>query len=135
MVAAVAVSGICFGFLVVPKAMYYPVQAVRHYEYYQNLRQVLAQIPKEASVAAGTFYTTELSQREILYDLRYCSWEHVLESEYVVLGVTSTGDYQRYAAIGQENGLENLILLLEGHGYEMYASVEGQLLIYRRINT
>ena len=135
MVAAVAVSGTCFGFLVVPKAMYYPVQAVRHYEYYQNLRQVLAQIPKEASVAAGTFYTTELSQREILYDLRYCSWEHVLESEYVVLGVTSTGDYQRYAAIGQENGLENLILLLEGHGYEMYASVEGQLLIYRRINT
>lgn len=131
-VTAAAVCGTCFAFIVIPRAMYYPVQAIRNHEYYQQLREVLAQIPGDASVTAGTFYTTELSQREILYDIRYCTWEHVMETEYVVLGVSSTGDFQRYAATGQENGLENFILLLEGNGYELYASVEDSLLIYRK---
>ena len=130
--AAAAVSLVCFCKVVVPKAVSYPVRAVRYYDYYQNIRDTLSEIPEGASVTASTFYTTFLSQRERLYDVRYSSPQHLLETQYVVLHVSADGDYKQYAQDGESNGFENLVRLLEENGYTQYRSVENVLVIYQK---
>ncbi|MBP3412819.1 MAG: DUF2079 domain-containing protein [Oscillospiraceae bacterium] len=128
--SAVLLCGICFGILVVPKALRYPTRAIEYSEHYGSIRQTLDLIPKDASVAAGTFYTTYLSQREVLYDIRYCSKEHLLESEFVVLPLQES--YKRYATGSSDNGLAQLQELLESSGYQVFAALKDQLMIYRR---
>lgn len=130
--AAFIVSVACFYKVVVPKAIHYPVQAVRYYDFYQNIRDALSEIPDGASVTATTFYTTYLSQREILYDVRYCSPEHMLETQYVVLKISADSDFKKYAVNEEGNGFENLVNLLEENGYEPYMSIEDLLVIYRK---
>ena len=133
LVLATIISGTCFAKVVIPKALTYPVQAIQYFDYYQSIRDALDTIPEDASVTATTFYTTNLSQREILYDIRYCSMEHVLETEYVVLKLSSYSDYKNYATDGKDNGYENLVWILEEHGYERYRSLEDVLEIYRKV--
>lgn len=130
--AACVVSAVCFVRMNVPEGISYPAQAVYYQAYYQNIRNALDTVPEDASVTAGTFYTTHLSQREVLYDVRYCSQEHLLETEYVVLSLSSDGDYTKYAASGKDNGMENLVKLLEQNGYEEYTRLEDVLIIYRK---
>lgn len=130
--AAAAVSLVCFCKVVVPKAISYPIRAVRYYDYYQIIRDTLSEIPEGASVTASTFYTTFLSQRETLYDVRYSSPQHLLETQYVVLHVSADGDYKQYAQDGQNSGFENLVRLLEENGYSQYRSIENVLVIYRK---
>lgn len=128
--AAVLVGAAAFWSWVYPTAKTYADRAYRYYDYYQNVRDTLAKIPEDASVTATTFYTTQLSQREIVYDLSYCSREHLLESEYVALQVNYEWSFRRYATGGKNNGYENLVNLLEKNGYELYASIDGVLVIY-----
>ena len=130
--AAAAVSLACFCKVVVPKAISYPVQAVRYYDYYQSIRDTLSEIPEGASVTAATFYTTYLSQRETLYDVRYSSPQHLLETQYVVLREPPSGDYIQYDQGGENDGFENLVRLLEENGYTQYRSVENVLVIYQK---
>ena len=130
--AAFTVSVACFYKVVVPKAIHYPVQAVRYYDFYQNIRDALSEIPDGASVTATTFYTTYLSQRETLYDVRYSSPQHLLETQYVVLNVSADGDCKQYAQSGENDGFENLVRLLEENGYVPYQSIENVLVIYRK---
>ena len=130
--AAFIVSVACFYKVVVPKAIHYPVQAVRYYDFYQNIRDALSEIPDGASVTATTFYTTYLSQRETLYDVRYSSPQHLLETQYVVLNVSADGDCKQYAQSGENDGFENLVRLLEENGYVLYQSIENVLVIYRK---
>lgn len=130
--AAFIVSMACFYKVVVPKAIHYPVQAVRYYDFYQNIRDALSEISDGVSVTATTFYTTYLSQREILYDVRYCSLEHMLETQYVVLKISADSDFKKYAVNEEGNGFENLVNLLEENGYEPYMSIEDILVIYRK---
>lgn len=129
---ASAVSVVCFAAVIVPQAVRYPVLAVQYHSYYQNIRDTLDTIPDGASVAATTFYTAYLSGRETLYDIRYCSREHLLEAEYVVLKLSDSGDYQQYATGGGENGLENVMKLLQTHGYTQYRVLDNVLVIYRK---
>ena len=130
--AAFIISVACFYKVVVPKAIHYPVQAVRYYDFYQNIRDALSEIPDGASVTATTFYTTYLSQRETLYDVRYSSPQHLLETQYVVLNVSADGDCKQYAQSGENDGFENLVRLLEENGYVPYQSIENVLVIYRK---
>lgn len=131
--AATIVSIVCFATVVVPKAIHYPIQAIQYQGYYQNIRDTLDTIPDGASVTATTFYTTHLSQREVLYDIRYCSQEHLLETEYVVLKLSADSDFKKYATDDKNNGYENLISLLEDNGYELCGTLENVLSIYRKI--
>ena len=130
--AAVAVSAVCFCTAVVPTAVYYPVEAIRHFADYQAVRDVLAEIPEDASVTATTFYTTCLSQRETLYDVRYSSTAHMLETEYVVLDVSAEDDFRKYASDSGNDGYENFVKLLEENGYTPFREIENVLLIYRK---
>lgn len=128
---AVGISLICFYRFIVPKGVVYPRRAIAQHQRYEAIRNTLDEIPEEASVAAGTFYASYLSQRKVLYDVRYCSLQHLLECEYIVLDLASVGDYENYASEG-ENGLENLMALLKSQGYKEYKTLENVLGIYYR---
>ena len=129
--AAAAVSVGFFISAILPVAKTYPQYCRQYAGYYENVRNTLAQIPEDASVSATTFYTAYLSQRETLYDIRYASWEHVRQTEYVVLKLNAT-DYTKYATGGQNNGYQNLLLMLQGEGYELWEELDGVLAIYKK---
>ena len=132
LIVAAIISIEAFAITVVPKAIKYPIQAIEYHEYYQNIRDVLNAIPDDASVTATGFLTTHLSQRKILYDVRYCSQEHLLETEYVVLAVSEDYSYQEYATDGKNNGYENLTELLKDNGYSVYESFKDVLVIWHK---
>lgn len=127
---AVCISAGCFGAQVLPKALKYPSYCMTYGPYYDSLRSVLDTVPDGASVAATTFYTTYLSQRDELYDVRYASKEHILSCEYVAISVTDKSSFRKYAVDG-ENGYENFVAMLQEQGYERIAEYEGKLEIYR----
>lgn len=132
LVMSVLICGNCFLETAYPRAEYYFREATGNYEYYQNIRDTLDLIPEDASVTATGYYTTYLSKREILYDLRYTSRNHLLESEYVVLNIASRKEFDKFTTGGRDNGLENLLAILERNGYELYAQIDGLLVIYRQ---
>ena len=82
---AVLACSLCFGIIIAPRGISYPLRSIKNFQYYQEIRDTLAAIPDDASVTATTFYTTALSQRKILYDVHYSSKEHLLDTQYVVL--------------------------------------------------
>ena len=128
---ALCISASCFGAQVLPKAIQYPKQCKTYQAYYDSLRDVLDTVPEGTSVAATTFYTTYLSQRDILYDVRYASREHILSCEYIVLSVTDKNSYKAYAVDG-EKGFENFVALLKEYGYEKTAEYKGRLEVYKK---
>lgn len=128
--AAVIVSGSLFFSLIFPEAKDITKLYRENKRYYQSVSQVLDEIPDDVSVTAHTFYVVPLSDREILYDIRYCSREHLLSTEYVVLKKSSTSDFKNYAVNGK-NGYENLVALLEENGYENIKT-QGSLVIYHK---
>ncbi len=123
---AVAMSFGFFTALNVPMAKRYVQYCSTYSAYYDEVRAVLDTIPGDASVTATTFYTTHLSQREVLYDIQYCSKEHMLSTEYVALNVKSDSAYKRYGSF------ENVVKLLEQNGYTLCAQRQGTLVIYQK---
>ena len=116
---------------VVPVAIRYPRLVKNNADHYRNIRQTLAQIPDGASVAATTFYTTQLSQREMLFDVKYTTEENLLSADYVALAIHSDTNYIRYDT-ETSNGYKNLIQLLESNGYELFAQLDDVLVIYQK---
>ena len=121
-----AVSIGVFSSVVLPTAVVYPKYCSTYSAFYDDVRSVLDRIPENASVTATTFYTTQLSQREILYDIQYCSRDHMLSTEYVALNIKSTGSYKKYGSF------ENVVKLLQENGYVLFAEKKGTLVIYRK---
>lgn len=122
----------CFIPTVGKKLVKYPGYCIKYSDFYNEVSDTLSLIPDDASVTATTFYTTFLSQRDVLYDIYYVSREHLLESEYVALNVTAKNEFRKYADKGQENGFENIIALLLENGYDLYAELENVLVIYKK---
>lgn len=128
---AVCISLGCFWNQIMPKAVRYPNYCKTYAGYYDALRDVLDVIPEGASAAATTYYTTYLSQRDVLYDVRYGSKEHVLSCEYIAVGVTDANGLKTYAVDGK-NGYENFVAMITGEGYVKIAEYEGKLEIYHK---
>jgi len=128
---ALCISASCFGANIIPEAVKYPQNCRTYAAYYDQIRDVLDVIPEDASVAATTYYTTHLSQRDILYDIRYASEEHIFSCEYIALGVKSTHSYKPYAVNG-ENGYENFRDLILAQGYEKIAEFRNVAEVYRK---
>ncbi len=128
---AVVVSAICFGMRVVPKAVTYPARYIEQRERFVEIRELLAEIPEEASVTATTFYTVPVANRKVLYDVRYSSKEHLLSTEYVVLEVDQTGSYVNYE-VNEGDGYEQLVKILEENGYEVFGEIEEEIVVYKK---
>ncbi len=121
----------CFYKVVLPKAWKYVSYCSEYAGLYENQRRMLDTIPEEASVAATTFYTTELSDRKVLYDIRYSSDAHILSCEYIVLRVTEDKSFSRYEESG-EQGKENFTAMLISQGYILEGELPGVMEIYRK---
>jgi len=129
---AAAVIGLaCFSVQIMPKVLRYTGYASTYGAYYDSIREVLDTVPDGASVAATTYYTTYLSDRETLYDVRYCSREHLLSCEYVVVGVTDANGLKTFKT-NDKSGYDNLAALLITEGYQKIDEYEGKLEIYQR---
>ena len=128
---ALVVGLSCFTAQIMPKVTKYTGYLVTYDGYYDALRQVLDTVPEDAEVAATTFYTTYLSQRDILYDIRYASKEHVLGCEYIVISLSDTNSFKKYAQ-GDRSGRECFVELILEQGYEKIAEYEGKLEVYRK---
>lgn len=132
LIFATIAAAVCFGAVVVPKAICYPVRYMEQRDDYGEIYNVLKTIPADASVTATTFYTVPLSGRSILYDVRYASKEHLLSTEYVVLGTRHWDSYKPYASEGKADGYERLVALLLQNGYSLTDEIQGTLAIYRK---
>ncbi len=128
---AAVISLGCFYKLIVPKVTYYSQLEGKNRGYYTQLREGLDRIPEGASVSATTFYTTYLSNREILYDIRYGSWEHISSTEYVVLKVNAESDYKKYKT-DDLSGYESLCRRLEEAGYRQIYTHGSVFVIYQK---
>ena len=118
--------------LVVPKAATAPKQLLHNRTSVLAVRSILDEIPEEASVSATTYYACYLSQRKELYLLRYGTQEHILSSQYIVLNPELTDEYTNFVTSESENGLANLIALLESNGFEKVSELDNILMIYQR---
>ena len=132
LVTSLILCAVCFAPVVVPKAMRYPQLVAEHGQTYTRIRQSLDLIPKDASVCASTFYTTYLSQRETVYDLRYASREHLLCSDYIVIDPTDTTSYKDFSPGNEEADFAALLSLLQSEGYTKIVTVEDTLLIFQK---
>ncbi len=132
LISAVAISAGCFGAVVYPKAIKYPQYVRDNREFYESVCDTLDTIPDGTSVAATTFHTTYLSNREVLYDIKYASTEHILECEYVVIKISEKTSYQKFATGGRDNGYHNFIKLLTENGYEKVGELKGIIDIYKK---
>ena len=130
--AAVAVSAVCFYKVILPVGIRYPILTVQWREVYQDIRDTLDTVPEDASVSATTYFITPLSQRSVLYDIRYCEKEHILETEYVVMKIGVESEYSNFDTGDMRNGFENLLTYLEENGYRQHAYLEDEVVIYRR---
>lgn len=129
--AALAVGIGCFSAQILPKALRYPTYCLTYTDYYDSLREVLDTVPEGASVAATTFFTTELSRRDVLYDIRYASKEHTLSCDYMAISPTDAKSFRKYAE-EDETGYRDFVELLAEQGYVKIAEYEGKLEIYER---
>ncbi len=128
---ALAVGLGCFCAQIMPKVTKYTGYLSTYGAYYDSLRQVLDVVPEGASVASTTYYTTYLSQRDTLYDVKYASMEHILSCEYIAVGVTDNYGLKKFAQ-GDRTGYQVFTELLAEEGYQKIAEHEGRLEIYRR---
>ncbi len=124
--AGVILAAVSFFQVVYPQGVQMTGLYKDYEAYYESIANALDTIPEDASVAATTFYTAHLSNREILYDVKYCSREHLLETEFIALHTTSTTDYSRYG------GYQSLADMLTTNGYVLYESVGNYLAIYQK---
>lgn len=129
--AALLIGVCCFSSQILPKALRYPTYCVTYADYYHDLREVLDTIPDDVSVAATTFFTTELSQRDVLYDIRYASKDHTFSCEYMAINPADAKSFKKYAQT-TETGYEEFVWLLTEQGYEKIAEHEGKLEIYKK---
>ncbi len=96
--------------------------------------QLLSEIPEDAEVAAGTFVTTQLWDRDLLWDIKTCSAEKTLGSRYVVFYKT---DEQRYRELFMKNlGIKDEDMtfydILAAYGFLEQGSTPGGLTLYRK---
>lgn len=132
LICAAIAAAVCFAAVVVPKAARYPVRYIEHRADYNEINTKLKKIPEDASVTATTFYTVPLSERNVLYDVRYASREHLLSTEYVVLGAGHSDSYKPYASEGGADGYERLVALLRKNGYLLVDEIPGILAVYHK---
>ena len=123
LMAAIFVSAGFFFQNVAPQIQYYSTLYGQYTPYYESVADALNTIPDDASVTTHTFYGAYLSERAVLYDLRYCSKEHLLSSDYVVIRSNTEAEVDRFG------DFDALCALLEEQGYTLRTQ-SGTLVIY-----
>ncbi len=116
----------CFGFTVAPQGWYYSTEFVQYYDNFRAVSAALHAIPEDAKVAATTFYTTPLSQREVLYDLDYASKEHLFSCDLFALDPRWKDSFAKFG------GFDALKADLLSRGYAEWEAIPGVLVIFSK---
>lgn len=124
---ALAMSLYCFSTTIPGLGAYYMELYWENRASYAQTDAFLRTIPKDAAVAATTFYTTPLSDRATLWDVKYASRAHLLSADYVLLDVNDTASYEKYG------GLSKLIRFLQAQGYRETARLEDELILFQKM--
>lgn len=126
---AVCIAAGCFWANIVP-LMRSSISAASDYrQYYDEQIEFLETIPDDASVTATTFYTTYLSDHDILYDVGYTAPERILQCDYVVIKTGSS--FVSYAG-GTWRGEESFIKWLTSNGFALHSELGTVAQIYAR---
>lgn len=131
-----ASAALCFVFFctsIVPIAAPHVSELIVNSEDCRQIREILYKIPDDASVAGSTFYTTLISDREELYDIRFGSEETCFGSDYIVTQPDSEFDFAKYTAEdGSGDGYDAFLTLLEEHGYEKVMGYKDRLELFKK---
>ena len=123
--AMLALSVLAFSNTVLPEGIKYISRECVYREYYDERRAALCEIPDGAPASSTTFLTVYLSKRQTLYDIQYCSTEHLLASDYVAFEEKAEKELQKYG------GVDGFVRFLTDHGY-VRAGGGGGVVIYAR---
>lgn len=93
---------------------------------YAQIDEFLQAVPKDASVASTTFYTTALSNRDVLYDIKYATSEHLFSVDCIVLDTSDTESYKKFG------GLSAFMQFLQANGYSETDRLEESLILLQR---
>lgn len=131
LLASLAVALCLTGAAVLPNV----VTTVRCYRetaaHSEMIAEHLERIPRDTVITATTFYTVPLADCPTLYDLQYCSTEHLLSSEYVVMDAKLS--YKRYSVTPWETwSREDFITLLTENGFVVCDSPDESLTVWHK---
>ena len=129
----ILISAVCFGIFLGPRILRYTTRSLRYRAECAVIREKLGQIPKDATVTSSKYLTTPMYDYPVLYDWQYCSEAHVLDSEYVAVGMTA---FCNWGTVPEDEtdkaGREALLVFLEDHGYVCVDEYGDWLRIYRK---
>ena len=117
LVLAVYLSFGAFRENIIPKAMNYVERYRDHKATYDAREWLMDQIPDDKSVAASTFFTTRLSGRDKLYDVKHSKIEYVLDCDYIFVDYGETECYKRYKTTTDSDGYTCFKKLVLENGY------------------
>lgn len=124
------VSVIAFSSLIATVAVKRTTDYFKNYTKHTEIYGVLSEIPKDSAVAATTFYTSVLSQRETVYDIWYSGKEHILGCEYIVINAGAVNEFGKFET-ETEDGYTGLTDFLSDNGYQKIYSYQSSLEIYK----
>ena len=101
---------------------------------YEARWELLSEIPDDAEVAAGTFVTTQVWDRDLLWDIKTNDASRTLQSEYVVF---YKADEQRYREkfakdLGITDESMSFFDMLSAYGFVEQGFTPGGLTLYRQ---
>lgn len=116
---------------VIPEAQMYIDRYGANTAYYTEKLAALSCIPKDASVAATTYLTVPLSQREQIYDITYSELPTILAADYVVIQCNDSFSLRNYAT-ETSIGCNELVALLVEHGFSLESQFGNNFVIYHK---
>jgi len=120
LLASVVASGALFYMIPLKKGVNYSLTYLYSRETYRQIDQILETIPEDSSVCSAPRFSPHIASRTTLYDLEYCSSEHLLGCEYVVVDLKHPS-----------KRMPKLIEDLYANDYTETHRLEGQLAIYQ----
>ncbi|MBR6978193.1 MAG: DUF2079 domain-containing protein [Lachnospiraceae bacterium] len=101
---------------------------------YEARWELLSTIPKDAEVAAGTFVTTQVWDRDLLWDIKTNNAKRTLESEYAVFYKADEKRYREKFAkdLGITDPDMTFYDMLLLNGFVEQGSTPGGLAVYRK---
>ncbi len=131
LLAAIVLSTFYLQKNVIPKAEMYIDRYSENPAYYAEKYAALSCIPPEASVAATTYLTVPLSQREQIYDITYAELPTILAADYVVIQCNDAFSLRNYAT-ETSIGCNELVALLVEHGFSLESQFGSDFVIYHK---
>ena len=99
----------------------------------QAVAELLRGVGEGDSVSATTFYTTALSSRRELYDIKYAPEQQILHADVIVIDGRYYSDFKRWATnSARTNGAEMFRRRLQRFGYTLEAEYGGRIEVYRK---